>query len=68
MIALSEKIPTVIVEFKHLPDFVISEEEYNKNGKWNGFLRNNHINPRDVKRVHRKLMAIKDYPTGAWEG
>lgn len=62
------KIPTVIVEFHHLPDFVMSKEEYDEMGKWNGFLKLNCINPRDVKKVHHVLMDESKYPTKAWEG
>lgn len=62
------KIPTVKVEFKFLPDFIMSKEEYDSIGKWNGFLSLNHINPKDVKKVHYILMDVKDYPTQDWCG
>ena len=62
------KIPTVKIEFKSLPDFIMTNEDYESNGKWNGFLKQNHINPKDVKKVHHVLMDTRDYPTQAWEG
>ncbi len=65
---MCEKIPTVKVEFKHLPDFILTEEDYKVMGKWKGFLKANSINPLDVKKVHHILMKPEDYPTSAWEG
>lgn len=65
---MCEKIPTVKVEFKRLPDFIITEEDYKEMGGWKGFLRENSINPKDVKKVHHILLKPKDYPTIAWEG
>jgi hypothetical protein len=65
---MSEKIPTVKIEFKHLPDFILSEEEYKKSGDWNGFLSEYSINPKDVKEVKHLMMRTKDYPLQAWEG
>lgn len=65
---MSNKIPTVRIEFKVLPDYILSKEEYDSIGKWKGFLKLNSICPKDVKKVHHILMDIKDYPTEAWEG
>ena len=63
---MEKKIPTIRVEFKYLPDFIMSEEYYNKIGKWQGFLKENNIKMKDVKKVHRILMSKKDYPKTAW--
>lgn len=62
------KIPTVKIEFKFLPDFILSKEDYDNMGKWNGFRKLNSIQAKDVKKVHFILMDVKDYPTQNWEG
>ena len=62
------KIPTVKVEFHWLPDLILSKEEYDDNGGWNGFLKESHTYPSEIKKVHHILMDVKDYPTKAWEG
>ena len=65
---MNDMIPTVRIEFKSLPDFIISEYEYSKIGGWKGFVKENCINPKDVKKVHHILMRSQDYPTNEWQG
>ena len=65
---MCDKIPTVRITFKHLPDFIISEEDYKNVGGFNGFCKENCINKKDVKKVKHLVMDSKDYPLNAWEG
>jgi hypothetical protein len=62
------KIATVKIEFHHLPDFILSKEEYDKQGKFNGFCKENCINKSDVKKVHHIQLEENKYPTQEWEG
>jgi len=61
-------IPTVKIEFHGLPDLILTKEEYNHMGKWNGFLSEYHMKATDVKGLTHLLMSSKDYPTQVWEG
>lgn len=63
-----EKIPTVKIIFKSLPDLILSKEEYDKMGGYKGFLKEYSVTPRDLHGVQHILMDAKDYPTKAWEG
>ena len=62
------KIPTVKIEFHDMPDFIMTKEQYNNEGKFIGLLKTGSFIMMDVKKVHHILMEEKDYPTQAWEG
>lgn len=63
-----EKIPTVKIEFHDMPDFIMTKEQYENEGKFIGLIKGGSFQMRDVLKVHHILMAEKDYPVKAWEG
>lgn len=62
------KQPTVRIEFKNKPSFIMSLEYYKSFGNYWGFIREHSISPNDIKKVHHIMLDPKDYPTEAWEG
>ncbi len=62
------KIPTVKIEFHDMPDFILTKEQYNNEGKFIGLIKGGSFCIRDVKKVHHILMEEKKYPIQSWEG
>ena len=65
---MTEKIAVVRIEFHHLPDYILTKEEYEEFGGWIGLLKGNHFQMKDVKKVHHELMDVRDFPKEEWEG
>lgn len=64
---MSEKIKIVRIKFHHMPDYILTEQEYKERGGWSGLLKHD-FHMKDVKKVYHELMDAKDFPTTAWEG
>jgi hypothetical protein len=62
------KIPTVKIEFHDLPDFIMSKEQYDSEGKFIGLIKGGSFRIMDVKKVHHIMMDIRQYPDEPWEG
>ena len=61
------KIATVRIEFHEMSDLILTKDEYEKMGKWRGFLKDYAMSIRDVKKVHHEVIDAKDFPTNEWE-
>lgn len=66
---MKDKVAIKRVKFHYLPDFIYSVEQWVSIGKWKGFLKDNCISIRDVKRVENGFMGFDElYSLPAWEG
>lgn len=61
-------IPVVRVEFHELPDFILTQVEFEERGGWRGFIKEYHINIKEVKKLHYEMISPKDFPKSEWEG
>ena len=64
----ADKIPTTIIHFNSMPDFVMELEYYKTFGGFFKFCGENSIQPSEVKNVEHKLLEAYKYPTKVWEG
>ncbi len=62
------KVKVVRITFHHMPDYILTEEEYKGYGGWIGLIRERHFHMKDVKKVYHELIDVRDFPSEAWEG
>lgn len=63
-----ELIPSIIIEFYNMPDYVWSKDQWEDNGGYRGFLKSHGISILDIKKIHKVLLNPQDFPTTVWEG
>lgn len=57
------------VKFHHMPDFIVSAEQWAEIGGWKGFLKENGISIAWVKCVKTETMSYEEFHSlGVWEG
>ena len=63
-----DKIAIIRVEFHYMPDYVMTVQDYNDFGGWIGLLKDKQFQMKDVKKVHRELINVENFPTEEWGG
>ena len=66
---MRDKIAIKRVKFHDMPDFIYSIDQWDSQGGWKGFLRDQCISIRDVSKVLTETMDAEEfYRLPAWEG
>ena len=64
-----KKIEIVRIEFHNSGDYIMSRDQYEKEGKWSELIRSGAVAIKDVVKVHHTTMNESDfYNLPEWEG